>query len=735
MARTESSRPSDPRSLVLVGGGHAHVQVLRRFAMRPEPGLRLVVVLDRSEAIYSGMVPGFVAGDYQHHELAIDVVPLARRAGAALILSPALSVDPLTKTIELRDRPAIRYDLASLDVGSTVRGLDAPGVREHALGTRPIASFVEALDARLGSVPGEADIVVVGGGAAGIELCFTVRARLEAAGVHAKLRLLTESDSVLPGYPEPVQQRMLAIAHRDGIAVSTRSRVLAVEADVVVTEEGRTPSDLTIWATGAAPLPWLEASPLPTDEAGFVRVTPTLQVEGHPDLFAVGDCAQLIDAPWVPKAGVYAVREGPYLAKNLRSRFNERKLEAYKPQADFLSLLHLGSGRALASKWGRVSVGRGAFRLKRWIDRRFMSRFQILGPDGTPTRALPSPEEMGMEEMECGGCAAKLGGNALERALDRLPTPPADPSVLLGVGDDAALVKSEGGGETLLTVDAFRAFSDDPWLVGRVAAVNALSDIYACGGRPRHALASVQVAERDGGRAEETLWQTLSGIRAALDPLGVSLVGGHTTHGDELAVGLSVVGEPEPGNALAKGGLRPGDALILTKALGTGVLLAADMRGLARGDWLEAAIAGMLRPNADAAGVARSFSVSAATDVTGFGLAVHLGEMLVAAGMGARLRGATLPRLPGAETLLARGERSTFHPQNEARAQQLVGLEPAGAPAIVFDPQTSGGLLLALPTPRAQACVEALREAGDRGATIIGETLEAPQRGPRLVVT
>jgi selenide,water dikinase len=331
-----------------------------------------------------------------------------------------------------------------------------------------------------------------------------------------------------------------------------------------------------------------------------------------------------------------------------------------------------------------------------------------------------------MGDAPCGGCAAKLGASALERALRRLPPAPGDDAVLLGLDrpDDAAAVTLPRGDVLLASVDAFRAFTDDPWLVGRVAAVNAMSDVFATGAQPRHALAMVTVPRGDEARAEEALYQVLAGVRAALDPLGVSLVGGHTTRGDELFVGLTITGSlGSAREVLGLAGLEPGERLILSKALGTGVVLAADMQGLARGAWVEAAYASMLRPNRDALRAARAFGARACTDVTGFGLAAHLVEMLRASGTSARLQLDALPALDGALELLARGVRSSAHDQN-ARGRRGIaqGAGTAQHPAreLLFDPQTSGGLLFAVPASRAGEVVEALRAAGDRRAAAIG---------------
>ncbi|MEX2224165.1 MAG: selenide, water dikinase SelD [Candidatus Rokuibacteriota bacterium] len=715
--------------LVLVGGGHTHIQVLKRWAMGPVPGARLTLVVDRPIAVYSGMVPGFVAGQYSREDLEIDVRPLALRAGARCIVAAASGLDTAARRLALRGRPPIAYDTVSFDVGSTVAGLEVPGVREHALPTRPIGDFVRRVD----EVPATARgrdlfrVVVVGAGAGGVEVAFALAARLgrERAG-RVEVLLLESGPRVLPGYAASAAGRVEAAAAARGIAIRVGARVAQVEGDAVRLEGGeRLPADGVVWVAGAAALPIFDGSGLETDEAGFARIRPTLHCVGHDDTRTVGDCAAWTAGPGLAKAGVYAVRQGPVLAHNLIARLRGRRLRAYRPQRDFLSLLNLGDGHAIGTKWGVSVQGRRVFALKNWIDRRFVRRFQVLDQDGAVTpdfAAAPMPGG----DMLCGGCAAKVGESSLTRALERLGVPSC-PAVVLGLAqpDDAAAVESERGEIVAATVDSFRAFADDPYLVGRVAAVNAVSDLWAKGVAPRFALAQVSVPDTEPARAEETLYQVMAGARAALDADGVTLVGGHTTTGPELVVGFAVWGFAASADALIRiGGVAPGDQLILTKPLGTGVILQADMRGLARGEWVEAADASMLRSNGSAARAMAARRPTAATDVTGFGLAGHLGGMLRASKCSAVLDLAALPALPGAVALLTRGVRSTAHPEN-ARARRAILVEPeAGThPALdlLFDPQTSGGLLLGVSRDRSMAMLAALREAGDERAAIIGE--------------
>jgi selenide,water dikinase len=731
--RTPSAVPIR-HDLVLVGGGHAHIQVLKRWAMAPVPGARLTLVVDRPVAVYSGMVPGFVAGQYSRADLEIDVRPLALRAGARCIVAPAIGLDSGARRLVLDGRAPIAYDTVSFDVGSTVGGLEVPGAREHAIPTRPIVEFVRRVDDLLAAARGRDSfrVVVVGAGAAGVEVAFALAARLGSGpGRRADVVLLESGSRVLPGYAESAARRIVAAAAARAVTIRCNATVTRVEPHALHLAGGeRVPTDATVWVTGAAALPIFAGSGLETDERGFVRIGPTLQCRGRDDVFAVGDCAAWTAGPALAKAGVYAVRQGPVLAHNLMVRARGGRLRAYRPQRDFLSLLNLGDGRAIGTKWGVAAEGTSLFSLKDWIDRRFVRRFQVLGPDDAVTpdfAASPMPGG----DMLCGGCAAKVGESALTRALERLG-PASHPAVILGLAqpDDAAAVETDRGEIVAATIDGFRAFTDDPYLVGRVAAVNAVSDLWAKGVAPRFALAQVAVPDDEPARAEETLYQVMAGARAALDADGVVLVGGHTTTGPELVVGLAVWGLATSPDAIVRlGGLAPGDHLVLSKPLGTGVVLQADMRGLARGTWVEAVNASMLRSNGPASRAAATLRPSAATDVTGFGLAGHLGSMLRASKASATLDLDALPALPGALSLLGRGVRSTAHPENaKARRAMWVDETAARRPALdlLFDPQTSGGLLLGIAADRRDGLLQALRAGGDPAAAVIG--VVAPPR-------
>jgi len=376
----------ESRKFVLVGGGHAHIQVLEDLAENPLPrdDVHVVLVVDKPIAVYSGMVPGVVAGQYQTRQLQIDVRPWASRAGVELCIGRVVGLDPRNRIIQTEDSKKISYDLASFDIGSTVTGLDLPGVREHALATRPIDAFIEKID-RLLSKSAERNssepfhLVVVGGGAGGVELAFTLQHRLQSVTDRLVATTIIESGQrILKGLPESIAKRAERWCCKRGLTIKNNERVTSVNQTELLLESGEyIRCDTLVWVTGPTSQPLFTKAGLSTERRGFVHVRPTLQFVDHDNLFAAGDCATLIDYPNTPKAGVHAVRQGALLAKNLRATLNGTPLRKYKPQGDFLMLLNLGGGHAIGAKWGRSFEGKWVMTLKDQIDRRFMKRFQI----------------------------------------------------------------------------------------------------------------------------------------------------------------------------------------------------------------------------------------------------------------------------------------------------------------------------------------------------------------------
>jgi len=412
---------------------------------------------------------------------------------------------------------------------------------------------------------------------------------------------------------------------------------------------------------------------------------------------------------------VWAVRAGAPLAENLRRAAKGQALKPWKPQRDALAILGLGHGRAVAWRNGIGVHGRAIWRLKDRIDRRWMRMY-------TDMRMPVDPDA----PMRCGGCGAKVGAEVLAAALATLPRTET-PDLLTGL-DDAALLKPPLGKLLVQSVDHFRTFLDDPFVFGQITAAHALSDIYAMGGTPWTALAIASVPYGDGRKMHAELSAMLQGANEILRGAGCALVGGHSAEAPEAALGFSVTGLVDSGKILRKAGLQPGDRLILTKPLGTGIVLAGHMRGNARAAWLMAAVESMRTTNAAAAAIGMAHRPRAGTDITGFGLAGHLQEMLEASGVGAVLRLDAIPALPGARALAAHGIESTLAPEN----RRVLGGETADT-ALLVDPQTSGGLLLGFPANRAERCLADLLDAG-MNAAIIGEVEPAREDSRRITI-
>ena len=712
------------RDLLLIGGGHSHVQVLKHFAMQPVAGVRLTLVCDADVAPYSGMVPGYIAGHYALDEIQIALQPLCRAAGARFVCAEVTALDRHDKRVVFADRPSMSYDLLSINCGARPDLQGLPGVA-----VKPLGEFLAhwpSLQSKIEQSKTPASLTLVGAGAGGVEMALACRAGLPEQTVISLI-----GPRLLPGLSkraETLTEQTLSskcidyLPERVTGALSTDSgfRLMLANGASKDTEH-------LLWVTDVRAPDWLAESGLSCDDKGFMHVSPTLCSVNDTSVFAAGDAAHLVGQQRA-KAGVYAVRAAPVLTRNLSLAaqglpLSERR-SRFSAQRAFLTLIGTGdtvAPEAIATK-GPFALKMPYFwRLKERIDRRFIERFQRLSQMQQPSRPNLAPAlaaDLPDDAMRCGGCGAKLAADPLRRVLARLPKQEAA-HVTLGIGDDAAQVL-HGTGSTFLSVDGFRAMIDDPYLLGRICAHHSLNDLFAMGAQPSAALALATIPLMAEAMMEEDLFQLLSGVVDVLNAHGAPLVGGHSAEGAELSIGLTVTGVPGA-RTLTKSMCRPGDALIVTKPLGTGVILAAAMRGLHEADAIPACLEAMNCSNAPALEILQGYGISALTDVTGFGLIGHLSEMLRASDCGVELRLDRVPMLPGARSFANQGVRSSIQSAN-ALALGDFSVAPSvtdgAALALLSDPQTSGGLLACVASEQADACVSTLGDAGIPAANI-----------------
>ena len=742
------------RDIVLVGGGHSHVVVLKRFAMQPEPGLRLTMICTDVHTPYSGMLPGYVAGHYDYDAVHIDLSRLAVFAGARLYRDEVIGLDRTGGKVLCRNRPPVPYDRLSINIGSTPQLASVPGAEGRVVPVKPIHQFNQRWLALLGRVQqhtqGVLRIAVVGAGAGGVELLLAMQYRLQrefaALGRDASLlqfHLLGAESEILPTHNAGVRQRFMRVLTERGVRLHLGSQVTQVQANRLLCANGQVlEADEIMWVTQAGGASWLQGTGLALDTNGFLVVNDCLQSITDPLVFAAGDVAAMQNHP-LPKAGVFAVRQGKPLADNLRLSVQAKPLETYHPQSSWLALISTGDKYAIASRGAIGFAGQWVWRWKDWIDQRFMrkfSEFEAMDQSATSTSASATSQlALSQEEslqaisaiaMRCGGCGAKVGASVLSRALGHLQVIERDDVVIgLHSPDDAAVVRVPPGKAMVHSVDFFRSFVDDPYIFGKIAANHALGDIFAMGAEAQSATAIATVPPGLEAKVEDLLFQMMTGAVEVLNQAGCALVGGHTGEGQELALGFAINGliDDNFDQLMRKGGMRAGDLLILTKPIGTGTLFAAHAQLKARGRWIHAALDSMVLSNRLGAQCLRLHGATACTDLTGFGLLGHLVEMTRSSGVDAEISLSALPLLDGALDTVAAGIVSSLQPANVRLRRALHNQEAwVNHPRypLIFDPQTAGGLLASVPADQAEACVSALRGLGYGQTCVIGRILE-----------
>ncbi len=506
------------RHVVLLGIGHTNAHVLRMWKMKPIPDTDLTCISDYTIATYSGMLPAVLAGQIPVERMQIDLVKLCASVGARLITDRVTGINHQASEVVFADRPPVSFDALSIGIGSTATtgGVDIQS--DSFVQIKPMQSFLDRLRAALAMVEqrserGELRVLIVGSGVAGIEITFCLPAFLKSACSRSfSLHLATRSDQILPEVEARTRNLVAREFDRRNVTVLTGKAVTRVTSNSVMLDDGsKIDADLVIWATGAAPPALLSKLDLALDDRGFIATDRTLRSTSDNKVFAVGDTGTMIDEG-LPKAGVYAVRQGPILWENLHRTLDGRELQKYEPQRSFLKLMNLGDGRAVGQWKGFAFSGRWVMRLKDTIDSRFIDKFRVESMVGDMNGS-------GEDIMQCRGCGCKLGSDVLESALA------SESNVKL---EDAAEIGGDGPSKLVASTDFFSSPVDDAFLAGRIAALHSASDIIASGAQPTEALANVVLPDGDQLAQQRTLRDFLHGARPRIRSDG--RVGGGRAH-------------------------------------------------------------------------------------------------------------------------------------------------------------------------------------------------------------
>ncbi|MDD1632933.1 MAG: FAD-dependent oxidoreductase, partial [Methylococcaceae bacterium] len=489
--------------LVLLGGGHANIQVLKMLAMKPIGGLRITLISDQTHSPYSGMIPGYLAGYYSYEECHFDLRRICEELGQRFIKAKIIGIDPQRKKIQLENRAEVGYDCASINVGIAPKSIEhsSPETALKLIPLKPISKFIthwDRLMADLKTYKGSdsLELAVVGAGASGVEISIILKMLIDQNKWNAAVTLIHRHEYLVSAKDLVAQRRLSDTLKELGIKVFKNTQALKEQANglVLKDEQGLIQTQdfyRVLTATQASAPKWFKPSGLPVSQDGFVKVTGKLLVENEHALFAAGDCVHFSPSP-LKKAGVYAVRQGMVLEHNIRAYFTGKsELKTFHPKKNVLSLITIGERKALVHqdsssilRWMWPSL---LWTVKDGIDRRFMKRFQGQTLRVKPQhfiKVMPVPKStLVPEDWEsniCGGCGSKLAASTLTLSLNKLGIP-KDDAVLLGVkdGEDCALTRFSGEYLCLQTIDQLRSFISDPYLLGQIATQHALSDIFA----------------------------------------------------------------------------------------------------------------------------------------------------------------------------------------------------------------------------------------------------------------
>ena len=461
-----------------------------------------------STSLYSGMVPGLIANTYLRDALEIDLRRLSDQAGVILVLAEITGVNISKRELYLEDRPALAFDSLSLNVGCVTKISNGSNAFKN-IKIKPLEPALEAiLEKEYSSLLSIKNIQLFGSGMTGIELSLALRNRWP----HIPLQLFA--------YTNRIQQPLKKALGEAGVGLKF---VDENDNNVKSISSNNNPAtSLVLHCTGSQGPAWLSSSGLPVDRNRRIRTNATLEVVGHPGLFAAGDCA-VIDRYPRPPSGVWAVRAAKHLARNLEAASRHKPLRQWRPQKHAIQLLggFKNDQRPTAwLLWGPLLIGPHPWlwKLKKNIDHLFMILFQ--------KSVMVRPEDNALGAMLCRGCAAKLSADPLKAALEK-----AGLQVLGNTPEDANPIphaKNNSGQAILQSVDGFPALISDPWLNGRLTALHACSDLWACGATVESAQIVVTLPLTDAKLQQELLSQTIAGVHSVLKAQGAQLLGGHT---------------------------------------------------------------------------------------------------------------------------------------------------------------------------------------------------------------
>lgn len=673
--------------LVLLGAGHANIEVLRKLGMNPQKGLRVTIISNKYLSTYSGMVPSYIEGNYNWNEINTDLAQLCNNYSHRLIISSITKVDILKKLVYLKNRPPICYDLLSINLGIQSDKSKISGSDKFALKLKPISEIKKTIYkiVTFNKSNPKNTVVLIGAGAAGVEVALALSSRFKKNNLKNNIILLSKNKSILKDYNYFAQKNCEKELSKNNIQVILNAKVDKISKEYLVyNNKIKIYSKFPILCTSASPLDLLKKSNLPLNKKGSIEVNNYLLANGTTNVFAAGDMAE-IKGYRINKAGVYAVKQGKVLYNNITRKLHNKKLIKYYPQTSYLSLIGLPNKNALAVKSLLSFKSNFLWYLKRYIDKRFIKKYTIVNKAKSKIEFNIDPINF---EMQCKGCGNKVPQSVLRSVFKE--------NILNGSLDADKITNTKN---LYQSTDIISSIINDPYKLGMLSAKHALNDILASNSKALSSQMIVSMPPALNRINIRDLTQLKKGAEVIMKKSVCDITGGHTysSNDDQIYVGYSIVGRQKK---IKKKNYSREGYLYMTGHIGSAIIFAAIEQKIISGAYSKQVIKEMTTSNHKVYEILNKNNVNMITDISGFGLAIHVYNLILRFPLlkGIELSINQIPIYPGVEFALSNNVRSSLNDANKNYIISKLNQSNKNHKLsnILYDPQTAGGFVFVL---------------------------------------
>lgn len=701
--------------LVLIGGGHSHLSVLMKLSKKPLNGNRITLITNEIDTPYSGMIPGYIEGIYSWRDSHIDLYRLCLKLNVRFIHAEVERVSAYEKEIYFKDRPKIKFDVLSINTGIQSNNREIKGAAKYCLPVKPISKLTNNF---LNKITNFKSIAFIGGGAGSVELALAIKKRFLNINQDIKITIITGKRGLLSTFPQKTKLTSLKTLEKFKIDIIEYKRVLEVKPkQIILSDKSLLKIDKAILSTNSMTPKWLAKSDILLTKDNYILVNKSFQTN-YKYVFASGDVIDFNNQN-LKKAGVFAVRSGKPLAINIRKFILGKKLVEYKFNKNYLALIGTSKRSAIATKYNLTFNSRFFFYLKKYIDQNFIKKFsdfrirKKFTLDALKTDVLnifvKHKEKITDENdiMQCKGCAAKVPLNALKQAL---------PKDIVSTSEDAVSVP--GHPELYQTVDMISSIITDPFLLGKIAANHSISDMVSVNSKITSAMMILQLPLSKTEINSRDLEQVLLGANEIFKTIDCPLIGGHTMIGKDKdpIIGFSILGQKQKEIKIVKNRrkIKTKDLLILTEKIGSGLIFAGINNYLIDSYFQIDVIKQMIKGNLNFGKISNQLNILSMTDITGFGLANHLLNLIKRdnSKTGLTIYPNKIPLFEGVNECLNKDIKSSLFKSNYDIAQKdiIYKRDKSKLDNILYDPQTVGGIAFIIPQEEKYKHFKVLKE-------------------------